>query len=188
MGLFKKIFGKKGFFDKIGRGIDKASGGLSSKLLNGVKKIAYSVPVVGPIAKVAVEDIGGALVGSMGDAAVRDGIVKADKIAQTVLKSTATSISNPTLAKEVGNAIALGIQKEVKTQTGMNLPIASATTAPSREALNPSGSNTMDKIKAKLLQVWEHVKKYWYFYTGGIVVLGLIYFLSKGTGRKKWRV
>lgn len=188
MGLFKKVFGKKGFFDKIGRGIDKATGGVSSSLLNGVKKIAYSVPVVGPIAKIAVEDIGGAIVGGMSKAAVRDGVVKADKIAETVLKSTATTINDPATAKAVGDAIAKGVQAEVKKQTGVSLPIQQ-TAQQTANGLTPYTPTFMDKVKAKVRQAWEHFKTYWMWYTGAVVIVVLAYVLfGKGGKRKKWRV
>jgi len=187
MGLFKKIFGKKGFFDKIGRGIDKATGGISSKLLNGVKKVAYSVPVVGPIAKVAVEDIGGTIVGNISKAAVRDGIVKAEKIADTVLKSTASTINDKETAKAVGNAIAHGVQREIKNQTGLDLPIQAAAHSAGTN-LTPYTPTLLDKVKAKARQAWEFVKTHWIWFTGAFVLVGLFFIIKPLFGRKKWRI
>ncbi len=200
MGLFKKVFGKKGFFDRIGRGIDKATGGLGSKVLKVAKSAIPAVagvalaPITGglslgtllPVASKALKAIGDSKVGKIVDAAVRDGVVKVDKIDQT-LKKVGVNVG-----KDVVNHIGNSVSAAVSQETGIKVPVmASTSSVPSRDVLDPSGdykSNWMSKIKAKAMQVWDFAKKNKVAFGIGVLVIGAGYVVYRVFGGKKWRV
>ena len=117
------VVGKHGILDKLGKGIDKATGGIASSVFDSVKDVVKSVPVVGGVFK-GVEKIGGSVINAIDKAVDRDKIVKADKIASTILKKDPqTTPSDAVKAADLlGTAIAMyKLKKE-----GKILPIQSA--------------------------------------------------------------
>jgi hypothetical protein len=202
MGLFKKVFGKKGFFDKIGRGIDKKTGGLSSKIFKMVKKPALTVagaalaPVTGGaslVAATAINKLSSSTVGKIGAAVFRDGIVKADKIKDTLLK--VGEAASDDAVNHIANAVSVGVHQETGLKASV-VPVGKASPSyGSKSRLSPSSSTTKpsfwDKVKANAFKAFDFVKEHWMWFTGAIVFVVLFFALkplfSKKTYRKRRR-
>ncbi|TRX70527.1 hypothetical protein [Carboxylicivirga sp. M1479] len=194
MGLFKK----GGFFDKITRGIDKATGGIANRVFKAVKKPAIGLvgaalaPVTGG-ASVALaagaisvmDKIGETGVGKIAGAAIRDGIVKSDKIAETAAKNGVRVTKNEVHA--IANAVSQAAQEE----TGRAVNVQSlSTSAPSRDALRPMNGFElfMQKVKAYFNRAKRFVVDNWVWFAVPLALVALVYLFIRLTGRKKWRV
>jgi ABC-type branched-subunit amino acid transport system permease subunit len=196
MGFFKKVFGKKGILDKVTRGVDKATGGIASKVWKPALGVAAAIaaPATGGaslLAVAAVNKLSESKVGKIVKAVKDSGFVDIKKVAENIAQV------DPKAAKsvEVVNSVAKALGDIAEQETGVK-PNIQQTTAVQVDMntgkVNIVNKSLMDTIKEYFEIAKNHVIKYKLYYLGG-ALLAAVFFFRKGLNigglfGKKWRV
>ena len=115
-GTVQKVVGKGGVLDKIGRAIDKGTGGIASKVFQGVKGVVSKIPVIGRLVPI-IEKVGGTLIDVNAIIAEKTGKVDVQKIKGDFEEK------GEYITDEEAAALAASIAMTVKKETGIDVAI-----------------------------------------------------------------